>query len=49
VPLGIAIGHIFHLGRLPVNAQVGGYYNVVRPDFGPNWQIRAQVQFMFPK
>ncbi len=32
-----------------MNAQVGGYYNVVRPDLGPNWQIRAQVQFMFPK
>ena len=49
VPLGGAIGHISHLGRLPVNAQIGAYYNVVKPDFGPNWQIRAQVQFMFPK
>ena len=26
-----------------------GYYNVVHPDNGSNWQIRAQVQFMFPK
>jgi hypothetical protein len=49
VPVGIALGHIFHLGRLPVNAQIGGYYNIVKPDFGPNWQIRAQVQLMFPK
>ena len=49
VPLGGGIGHIFHLGRLPVNTQISAYYNVVRPDFGPNWQIRAQVQFMFPK
>ncbi len=49
VPIGGGIGHIFHLGRLPVNTQIGAYYNVVRPDFGPNWQIRAQVQFMFPK
>jgi hypothetical protein len=49
VPLGIALGRIFHLGKLPVNAQIGGYYNVVKPDFGPNWQIRAQVQLMFPK
>jgi hypothetical protein len=24
VPLGAGIGHIFHLGRLPVNAQIGG-------------------------
>jgi len=49
VPLGIALGHIFHLGRLPVNAQIGSYYNVVKPDFGPNWQVRAQAQLMFPK
>lgn len=49
VPVGGGIGHIFHLGRLPVNAQLGGYYNVVTPEDGPNWQIRAQVQLMFPK
>jgi hypothetical protein len=49
VPLGAGIGHIFHLGRLPVNMQIGGYYNVVRPDNGPTFQLRAQVQFMFPK
>jgi putative SOS response-associated peptidase YedK len=24
-------------------------YNVATPDNGANWQIRAQVQFMFPK
>jgi hypothetical protein len=49
VPIGGGIGQIFHFGRLPVNTQISAYYNVVRPDFGPNWQIRAQVQLMFPK
>lgn len=49
VPLGGGIGKIFHLGKLPVNTQVSAYYNVVKPDFGANWQIRAQVQLMFPK
>lgn len=49
VPLGGGIGHVFHLGKLPLNAQIGAYYNVVRPDNAPNWQIRAQAQFMFPK
>jgi len=49
VPVGGGIGHIFHFGKLPVNAQIGAYYNVVRPDDAANWQIRAQVQFMFPK
>ena len=49
VPLGAGIGHIFHFGRLPVNGQIGGYYNVIRPDNGPTFQLRVQVQFMFPK
>lgn len=49
VPIGGGVGKIFHFGKLPVNTQISAYYNVVRPDFGPNWQIRAQVQLMFPK
>jgi hypothetical protein len=49
VPLGGGVGKIFHFGKLPVNTQISAYYNVARPDFGANWQIRAQVQFMFPK
>ena len=49
VPLGGGVGKIFHLGKLPVNTQLSAYYNVAKPDFGANWQIRAQVQFMFPK
>jgi hypothetical protein len=49
VPLGGAVGKIFHLGKLPVNTQLGAYYNVVHPDEGANWQVRFQMQFMFPK
>ena len=49
VPLGGGVGKIFHFGRLPVNTQISAYYNVVKPDNGPNWQLRVQVQFMFPK
>ena len=49
VPLGGGIGKIFHIGRLPVNTTLQAYYNVVHPDNGANWQLRAQVQFMFPK
>ena len=49
VPVGGGVGKIFHLGKLPVNAQLSGYYNAVRPDDGANWQIRAQIQLMFPK
>ena len=49
VPVGGGIGKIFHLGRLPVNTQISAYNNVEKPEFGPDWQYRLQVQFMFPK
>ena len=49
VPLGGGVGKIYHFGRLPVNTQLSAYYNVAAPEYGANWQIRAQVQFMFPK
>jgi len=49
VPLGGGVGKIFHFGKLPVNTQLSSYYNVVVPEYGANWQIRAQVQLMFPK
>ena len=49
VPLGGGIGHIFHLGKLPMNTQLSAYSNVVHPDNGPDWQLRVQMQFLFPK
>ena len=50
VPLGGGVGRVFKVGKLPLNAQLSAYYNIVTPDnFGPEWQMRAQVQFLFPK
>jgi hypothetical protein len=43
------VGHIFHFGKLPVNTQLSAYYNVATPEFGAKWQLRFQVQLMFPK
>ena len=43
------IGHLFHVGPLPVNTQLGVYYNGAPNDDGPNWQLRFQVQLLFPK
>ena len=28
---------------------LGAYCNVVTPDNGADWQVRFQMQFMFPK
>jgi hypothetical protein len=49
VPVGGGIGRIFRLGKLPVNTQLAGYYNAVKPEDGADWQLRLQVQLMFPK
>jgi hypothetical protein len=29
--------------------QLGAYYNVVRPDDAAEWQLRLQIQLLFPK
>ncbi|GGG47288.1 hypothetical protein [Bizionia arctica] len=48
VPLGAGFGKLVRVGKLPINAQAGYYYNVVRPDNGPESQLRIQVAFLFP-
>ncbi len=49
LPFGGGIGKIFKLGKLPINANLQAYYNVVTPDLGPKWSSRIQLQLMFPK
>lgn len=49
VPIGAGGGKVLMLGgKLPLNLQTQLYYNVVRPDFGPEWQLRVQAQFLLP-
>ncbi len=48
VPLGGGGGKLVFLGRLPVNLQSQAYYNLVKPDVGPDWQLRFQVQVLLP-
>ena len=49
VPFGGGIGKIFKIGKQPVNGQISAYYNAETPEFGPDWQLRIQLQFLFPK
>ena len=50
VPLGLGCGKLVFLkGKLPLNLQTQLYYNVVKPDFGPDWQWRVQLQILLPK
>ncbi len=48
MPFGAGAGKLFFVGALPINTQVGAYYNVVKPDIGPDWQLRIQVQTIVP-
>jgi len=48
VPLGAQISQIIPIGKLPVNFLLGGYYNIVKPDNGPDWSLRFQIALMFP-
>jgi hypothetical protein len=61
VPLGGGFGKLFKLGnlitalkdeaigKLPINTQLSAYGNVATPKPGPKWQLRFQIQFLFPK
>ncbi len=48
VPVGAGVGKLFKVGKLPINTQLVPYYNAATPDFGPDWQLRLQIQFLFP-
>ena len=49
VPLGAGAGKVIRFGKLPVNTSLQGYYNVEHPEDAADWQLRFQVQFLFPK
>ena len=49
VPLGGGGGKMFTLGKLPMDFQMQAFYYVVKPDGGPEWELRAQLKFIFPK
>lgn len=49
VPIGGGVGKIIRIGKLPVNLSVQAFYNVEKPKYGPDWTLRLQMQFLFPK
>lgn len=48
VPFGGGFGRVFKVGDQPLNAQIGAYYNAIRPNDAAHWQLRAQLSFLFP-
>jgi len=48
VPVGGGVSKLFKLGKLPINASLQAYANVVRPEHASDWNLRFQVQFLLP-
>jgi hypothetical protein len=49
VPLGGGGGRVFKIGPQPVNMSLQAYYNVEKPQFGPDWSLRFTMALLFPK
>ena len=49
VPLGGGVGKLFKIGNQPINSRIEAYYNIEKPDAGPDWQTVFTFQFLFPK
>jgi hypothetical protein len=49
MPVGGGFGRVFKIDKQAINAQLAAYYNVARPTGAADWQLRAQVQLLFPK
>jgi len=49
VPIGVAVGKVVKLGRLPVKVQLAGQYMPIHPDGGQEWNIQLQLTPVIPK
>jgi hypothetical protein len=50
VPIGVAVGKVLKLGKLPVKIQLAGQYMPIRPDnVGQEWNIQLQLTPIIPK
>jgi hypothetical protein len=48
LPFGGGVGRVFKVGAQPVNMSLSAYDNVLTIEDGPDWQLRFQVQLLFP-
>jgi hypothetical protein len=49
VPVGGGFGKIMRWGKQPANAALQAFYHVEKPEWGPAWGLRIQLQLLFPK
>jgi hypothetical protein len=49
VPIGLGVGKVVKLGRLPVKAQLSLQYMPVRPQNGQEWNVQVVIVPVIPK
>jgi hypothetical protein len=49
LPVGIDIGKVTKIGGQDVSFQIGGYDALKSPTGAPQWIVRAQITFLFPR
>lgn len=49
LPVGGGVSKLFSIGQQPMKFAVNTYYNALRPDSGPRWQVQAQLTLFFPQ
>lgn len=49
VPFGGGVGRFFTVQGQAIDAQIGVYYNSMRPSSASEWQFRFDVSYIFPK
>ena len=49
LPLGGGLGKLVILDKMPVNITVQGLYNVIKPSYQADWDIRLNIQLLFPE
>jgi signal transduction histidine kinase len=49
VPINLMAAQLVKIGKMPVQFQIGGKYYAEGPRSAPDWGIRLNVTFLFPK
>jgi hypothetical protein len=47
LPIGGGAGWVFKVGKLPINLSFSAYYNIAKPTYGGDWQLRTRVTVIF--
>jgi hypothetical protein len=49
VPLNFMVSQMIKIGKMPISLQLGYRYYAQRPAGGPDWGLRFNITFLFPK